>query len=325
MRNLFFIAVLFLSGAAQAAEIILPPTLPSENTETEIAENNPVAPINEASNDVVEGAVLPNPIPVASANSAAVFEFPVIKNPVEHVSNSASPFVAPASKTQEYQANNANEAEWLEAIRRSLLAKNAGEKIVLDGVRYDHKVQEAKTASAGVWQVQDVAFDARKGQFNGKLVAVGKEFIAFSGRYSAMQMVPVLKNRLSRGAVISENDIEMKPILQSRLRTGVSITDPKELIGKTLRRVIATGMPLHPFDLASQIVITPNSQVEMIYSSGGIEVSDRGTALENGAIGEIIRVKNSKSGSVLNARVDSPTQVSVGYFAAPKRDRYAAN
>lgn len=309
-----------MACTAQAAEIILPPALPSE---TEVAENNP-APLNQESSDVVEGKILPNPIPLASAKPEAVFEFPAIPKETQQT-KSASPFVAPASKSLEYQTDNKNEAGWLEEIRSALLAKKAGEKIALDGVRYDHKIQEAKTAATGIWHVQDVAFDQKTGHFNAKLVAAGKEYIAVSGRYSAMQFVPVLKNRLSRGSVISEGDVEMRPVLISRLRTGTSIMDPKELVGKTLRRVIAVGMPLHPFDLALPIIITPNSQVEMTYSSDGIELSDRGTALENGALGEIIRVKNAKSGAVLRARVDGPTKVSVGYFAAPKGDHYAAN
>lgn len=327
MRNLLFIIVFLLAGVAQAAEIILPPALPGEEKEV-----NP-ALVNRPSKDIFEGTVLPNPVPLASAERPVVFDFPAIEEKVamnepalvRPAKSSYSPFVAPTTKSKEYQAENKTEAEWLDAIRRSLIAKKAGEKIVLDGVRYGHHVQEAKMAPAGNWNVQDVIFDERGGHFSGKLVAVGQDFIPFNGRYSAMQFVPVLKNRLARGAIIREDDIEMQPILLTRLRTGITITDPQELIGKTLKRVIALGMPLHPFDLASQTVITPNSEVEMSYSSNGISVSDRGIALDKGAIGEIIRIKNSKSGTIVRARVDGAHNVSVSYLTTPQSDHYAAN
>ena len=326
VRNLLFIAVLFLAGIAQAAEIILPPALPGE-------EGAEPALVNHPSEDIFEGTVLPNPIPIASAEQPAVFDFPEIKEKVAATEptfirpskSSYSPLVAPATKSNEYQAENKAEAEWLEAIRRSLIAKKAGEKIVLDGIRYGHRVQEAKMAPAGNWQVQDVMFEERGGHFSGKLVAIGQDVIPFNGRYSAMQFVPVLKNRLARGAIIREDDIAMQPILLTRIRSGITITDPQALVGKTLKRVIALGMPLHPFDLALQTIITPNSEVEMSYSGNGINVSDRGIALEKGALGEIIRIKNSKSGTIVRARVEGPNTVTVSYLTTPKGEHYAAN
>ena len=327
MRNFIFTAVLFFSFAVQAAEIVLPAALPNDDGKENVA-----APINQPSKDVFEGTVLPNPVPIASANSAD-FEFPAI-NPDDVLAQmpnakrprfSASPLVPIASKSPEYETDNKSEAVWLKAIRHALITKNAGENIVLEAVRYGHRIEEAKKATPGIWLVQDVASDEQTGRFSGKLVATGQESIPFSGRFGAMQTVPVLKSRLSSGTVISQNDVELRPILVSRLRNSTTITDPKELVGKSLRRMIGPGMPLRTFDLSQPAIIAPNSEVEMVYSSGSIEVSDRGVALEKGAVGDIIRVKNGKSGAVLRARVDSATKVSVGYFAPRTGEHYATN
>ena len=323
MFRLFFLVFVFFAYGGHAAEVILPAALPDDATEEGSA-----APINKESKDIFEGTVLPNPVPLAAANTKNTpFEFAAITDDSMNTEKKAdskpistSPFIPSPIK----KAEDKTEELWLDSMRKALIAKGVGDKVEVEGVRYGHRLEEAK-ANPTRWFVQDVTFDSKTNHFSGKLVATNEESIPFRGRYGVVQMVPVLKNRLNKGATIAATDIELQPVLSARIDANNTVTDPKQLIGKTLGRMVTIGMPLRTHDLVLPIVVTLNSEVEMTYSGGGIEVSDRGVALEKGAVGEVIRVKNSKSGAMVRARVEGPHSVSVSYFVTPtKGEHYAA-
>ncbi len=283
MKTLTLLAVLFFAVTAQAADKALPAILPDSPDSLSALDEN-----------------FPKEFQLASNDDAAVFEFPALP---------ADAKVLPSAiKKPVVTADN-----WEEQMRKSLIAKGAGEKIAIDGVRYGRMVREAKLDAAS-WQVQDVVFDAKTSRFSGKLVAQSQPAITFRGRYGAMQMVPVFTKRMEKGMLVSEADVVMKPILAMRARNKTTVQKPEELIGKTLKRAIASNQPVRSHDLMEQLAVLANSEVEMNYSGKGIAVSDRGIAMEKGTVGDVIRIKNIKSGVVLRARVDAPNRVSVNYF-----------
>lgn len=282
MKIFFAIAVLFLTLAANAAEKELPATLPDTA--------DSLSSLDDA---------FPQEFQLASNEDSAVFEFPQMPMPAE-------------VKKPVVTADN-----WEEQIRSALVAKGAGDKIAIDGIRYGRNVKDALLDAAS-WQAQDIVFDEKTSRFSGKLVAEGQPAITFRGRYGAMQMVPVFTKRMEKNTIITESDIVIKPILAMRVRNSRTLQKPEQIIGKTLKRGMASGQPIRSNDLTEQLAVLANSEVEMFYSGKGIAVTDRGIAMEKGAIGDVIRVRNIKSGTVLRARVDAPNRVLVNYFdAAP--------
>lgn len=280
MKIFFAIAVLFLSLSARAEDNALPAMLPDTP--------DSLAAMDEA---------FPKEFQLASNEDAAVFEFPKMEMP-------AAP-----------QKPIANAEDWEEQIRKTLVAKGAGDKIAIDGIRYGRNVKDALT-DAAKWHAQDIVFDAKTSRFSGKLVAEGQPAITFRGRYGAMQLVPVFTKRMEKGMLVSEGDIIMKPILAMRVRNSSTLQKPEDVIGKTLKRSIVAGQPIRVQDITEQLAVLANSEVEMIYQTNGIVVTDRGIAMEKGSVGDIIRVKNIKSGATLRAKVDAPNRVSVNYFEA---------
>lgn len=285
MRFFILLSILFFGIAAHAEDTALPATLPA-------------APDELAAMD----AEFPQEFQLASNDDAAVFEFPEIVLPKEVKKD-----VVAAAKPQ----------DWEEQMRNALVAKGAGEKIAIDGIRYGRTIKEAQL-NAAEWQVQDVVYDTKTSRFSGKLVAEGQESITFRGRYGAMQSVPVFTKRMQRGVLVTEQDIVMKPILAMRVRNTMTLLKPEDVIGKTLKRTMIAGQPIRTNDLVEQVAVLANSEVQMLYDANGIVVTDRGIALEKGSIGDVIKVKNVKSGAILRAKVEAPNRVSVNYFdAAP--------
>ena len=285
MKNFLFIFVLLFGIRAHAEVADLPASLPDSV--------DSLSAIDEE---------FPKEFQLASNENVAVFEFPKMEMPKE-------------VKKQETVAV-INE-DWSEQMRKALIAKGAGEKIAIEGVRYGRNVKEAN-ANNGKWHVQDIVFDERTSRFSGKLISEGQPEISFRGRYGAMQFVPVLTKRLEKGMLITESDIKVVPILAIRVRNKTTLQQPDQVIGKTLRRAMSSGQPIRIQDVAEQVAVAAKSEVEMSYNAGGISVTDRGIALEKGSIGDIIRVKNIKSGAILRAKIEAQNHVSVSYFEKTK-------
>lgn len=119
--------------------------------------------------------------------------------------------------------------------------------------------------------------------------------------------VVVANTNLVRGEVITAShlSVEMKPSHFIRVQY---LDNPKALIGSRIKRNIREGMPV----LLSQIcMVCKGDAVNIFASIGGLRVKTTGIALEDGTLGEQVKVENKKTGKVLNARVDGVESVQI--------------
>lgn len=84
---------------------------------------------------------------------------------------------------------------------------------------------------------------------------------------------------------------------------GDAIGAPEAAIGQTSRRSLRAGEVLRANQLAAPLVVKRGDQVLMVARQEGIEVSMAGEALDAGAQGAVVRVRNTASGQVLRMRV----------------------
>ncbi|TMN85865.1 MULTISPECIES: flagellar basal body P-ring formation chaperone FlgA [unclassified Pseudoalteromonas] len=122
-----------------------------------------------------------------------------------------------------------------------------------------------------------------------------------------MAPVVVTTDNIARGEVITSDHltIEMKPTHFVRVQY---LDEPKVLIGSRSKRNIREGMPI----LLNQICMVCKGDAINIYASiKGLRIKTTGVALEDGTLGDQIRVENKKTGKVLNARVDGVESVQV--------------
>jgi flagellar basal body P-ring formation protein FlgA len=119
--------------------------------------------------------------------------------------------------------------------------------------------------------------------------------------------VVVASVNLARGEVISAAHltVEMRPSHFIRVNY---LDSPELLIGSRSKRNIRSGTPL----LLSQICMVCKGDAVTIFATiKGLRVKTTGIALEDGSLGEQVKVKNKKTGKVLNARVDGVESVQV--------------
>lgn len=73
--------------------------------------------------------------------------------------------------------------------------------------------------------------------------------------------------------------------------------------GKVAKRNLTMGQVISPHLIKAQVLVPRNGLVEVKAQIGLISVSSQGVALENGAFGDTIKVRNKRSNRVIEAQV----------------------
>jgi len=81
------------------------------------------------------------------------------------------------------------------------------------------------------------------------------------------------------------------------------LSTPQEAVGQMSRRMLRPGDILRAGQLSSPVLVKRGDAVLMLARREGIEVSMAGEALDAGARGAMIRVRNATSGQVVRMRV----------------------
>jgi flagella basal body P-ring formation protein FlgA len=131
----------------------------------------------------------------------------------------------------------------------------------------------------------------------------------------------IVRARISASVVVMAAPVAAnEPLMESHVtveqRDITSITDPVidpiDAVGQTSRRMLRAGDVLRNNSLSAPVLVKRGDAVVMIARVEGIEVSTAGEALDAGAKGAMIRVRNSASGQTLRMRVVAPGTVEPG-------------
>ncbi|MET0981041.1 MAG: flagellar basal body P-ring formation chaperone FlgA [Telluria sp.] len=134
----------------------------------------------------------------------------------------------------------------------------------------------------------------------------------------ASRLVYIVRARISASVVVIATPLAANELItDAHLTVGqrdiTSIADPVvapiDAVGQTSRRSLRAGDVLRNSSLTAPVLVKRGDAVVMIARIEGIEVSTAGEALDAGAKGATIRVKNSASGQTLRMRVTAPGTV----------------
>ncbi|GEM_PF-333219 len=159
--------------------------------------------------------------------------------------------------------------------------------------------------------IERLNFDPSRKSFTAQIKApaegVAVKTMTVQGMIYDMQNVPVLKNRLRRGDVISRSDIEFITLRSDTLAHDV-LTDEEDLIGTTPRTSLNPATPVRSFDLQMPKIVKRGETVTMIYDNNRIRLETTGKALQDGSKGDIIRILNASSNRTIEAEIINDRQ-----------------
>jgi flagella basal body P-ring formation protein FlgA len=121
-----------------------------------------------------------------------------------------------------------------------------------------------------------------------------------TAQVAAWAPVVVAARDLPSGTRLRQEDTTLEPRRLTR-DFNLYLRDVARLRGASTRRAISQGEAVTADLLASEIVIRPGDPVRIIGESGALYVAVTGEARAAGRIGDRIQVKNSQSGTMLQA------------------------
>ncbi len=162
--------------------------------------------------------------------------------------------------------------------------------------------------------VRDVLFDQPTRQFTVTVEIPANtpnaQKLRVSGRAYPMAEVPIALRSINRGEVIDEGDFEWQSIRGDISRQGYA-TAPDQVIGMAAKRGIKAGTPIRLLDLQPPVLVRKGGLVTIILKQGNMSLTAQGKSLDNGALGDTVRIVNSQSKRTIEATVDGPDRVSV--------------
>lgn len=128
---------------------------------------------------------------------------------------------------------------------------------------------------------------------------------------AAGQFVPVPAVVIYPGDVIRDGmltEIELPDDFAGR---AAAVLDRSALVNKTSRRTLLPNLPIPRNAIGEPKVVSLNAMVRIVYSEGGLTISTYGSALQAGAAGDVIPVRNLESGLTVSGMIGNDGAVHV--------------
>lgn len=112
---------------------------------------------------------------------------------------------------------------------------------------------------------------------------------------------------LPAGTVVTASD------LRAIDGTSSGLTDPGSAIGKQVRVTIYEGRPIHANLLQAPRLVHRNEIVSVAFQSGALKVLTQGRALSDGGAGDVIRVMNTDSRTIISVQIQPDGSLLAGF------------
>ena len=172
--------------------------------------------------------------------------------------------------------------------------------------------------------IKDVLIDGRTQRFTATVEspAGSPNAVRFkiNGRTFATTRVPMLSRTMNRGEIITAQDVVWADMRDDNLRQDL-VVDPKQIIGMEPRLLLRANTSIRTLDLQRPMSVSRNGLVTMMLQTPFMSLSAQGRAMEDGGVGDTVRVTNLQTKQVIEARVQGPGIVvvnAIGAMTAPR-------
>jgi flagella basal body P-ring formation protein FlgA len=125
------------------------------------------------------------------------------------------------------------------------------------------------------------------------------------------RLMPVASRPLVKGATVTASDVHLVKVNGTSVGRD-SIENLGDIVGRNLTKDIGQGEMFKASVVTVPAVVTAGSRVIVVFRQSRLEVTASGIALENGGMGQDIRVRNESSKKVIVGKVTDPGLVTVG-------------
>ena len=141
------------------------------------------------------------------------------------------------------------------------------------------------------------------------LVLAAGAFGLASSALAQESVLPVPTVTIYPRDVIRDDMLEDRSIARP---IGAFLESRRALVGKAARATLLPGRPIPAGSVEDVKLVTLGAQVRIVFQQSGVSIVAFGAALQAGAAGELVRVRNADSGTVVSGVVQPDGSVRVG-------------
>ena len=124
---------------------------------------------------------------------------------------------------------------------------------------------------------------------------------------SRLNKILVLNKSIERGNYIKKNDL----VFISSSKKNVFYNIKEELIGRKVKQNLRKGQYIQPRHLFGKYSVNEGDPVVIVSKFKNTEVSTGGIAIKSGNIGDVLEVKNTRSGKIIKGILKKNKKINV--------------
>ena len=118
-----------------------------------------------------------------------------------------------------------------------------------------------------------------------------------------------LKKSVEKNDIIELDDLETV-LVEKKYQTSFFSTK-QELVGRKLKTNLKMGQKLHPRHLFESFDINNGDVISIVSNFGNVSVTVSGEAQDSGNLGDLIKVKNLKSGKIIKGYIKKDKKIKI--------------
>ena len=147
------------------------------------------------------------------------------------------------------------------------------------------------------------------------LVALAAAALAGVAPAFAGQIVPVPSVVIYPGDIIRDGMLTDREMPDDFAGLSAAVLDRAALVNKTSRRTLLPNLPIARTAIGEPKVVALGASVRIVFSEGGLTISTYGSALQAGAIGDVIPVRTRDGNATISGRIEADGVVHISQGA----------
>ncbi len=131
------------------------------------------------------------------------------------------------------------------------------------------------------------------------------------GTAAAAERRPVPATTIYPGDVIRE-DMLADADFPDAVSSSAFAMNRSMLVGKVARRTLLPGQPIATNSIGEPRLVRIGSMVRLVYQDDGLTIQTYASALQNGAAGDVVAVRNMESNVTISGVVQADGSIHVG-------------
>ena len=199
------------------------------------------------------------------------------------------------------------------AVKKEFAEQGLGEDVEIEffGGQTSYVVEHVDTVKIMISGL-DISEGQNRFTAKAEIFADGKPFslTKLYGRYFVVMEVVLPAKDILKDEVIKKEDLVKTTMRSNRVREDMAIRE-EDLLGKQAVHLIKANKPIQMKDIREEVVVRKGTTVTAIYQHRGLQIVSKLEALEDGSKGHYIKVRNTKSGKELSAKVVNKNVVEI--------------